>query len=485
MLPLNLLTSSSVTPQSLSELRPRTKPVEEKHAGADFAAYLVALAPAQKMEISTAQPGTQREELRGERSATPVSDALSAQPQKAGADAPLGSEISTEKTETKQIVKEPAAERENTASAKSEKTSAAKPARELLEALGIDIRKNIATVAAAHKTAAAKSTTQTTTALPTQHIVLQRGDKSQLAVVALNHLQKTPDIFLANSDGLRRLGEKLGMGFLSKVSEKLNEKHVKRAATPSIHPQAEKVEAKPQAIAFKGQKAGEREQGFAPESQSKYAKQSPLKNVSRETALTPPAASPLPEGEALKVKSLANETGQTRTQTPASSEIRLSDAVSHTRHSEIQRTAMENHSLQGMRGELTRQLNEIITRANVLVADQQNAQFSVKLYPRELGRMEIDLKLVDGEIRGKIVVESEDVKNEMQNFLQKDNNQSGAEQFDMNRIDIEVRSGNQHAQQGARTPESAELLQNLVTRAATNVYDAPLATSAQGNAIYA
>lgn len=479
MLPLNLLTSSSITPQTLSELRPRTKPVEEKHAGADFGAYLTALAPAQKIEISTAQPGTQREELRSERTAIPINDTTTVQPQKTGIDVPI------EKSETRQVAKETTTEHESAAPTKSEKAGVAKPARELLEALGIDIRKNIATVAAAQKKETTKPTTQTTTALPSQHIVLQRGDKSQLAVVALNQLQKTPDILLANSDGLRRLGEKLGMGFLSKVSEKLTEKHVKREATPGIHSQTEKTESKPQLIAFKGQKAGEREQSFAHEGQNKYAKQSHLKNVSRETALTPPTASLLPEGEGLKVKPLVSESVPPRAQLPTNAELRLSDAVAHVRHSEIQRTAMENHSLQGMRGELTRQLNEIITRANVLVADQQNAQFSVKLYPRELGRMEIDLKLVDGEIRGKIVVESEDVKNEMQNFLQKDHSESGAEQFDMNRIDIEVRSGSQNAQQGERTPENEQLLQNLVTRTATNAYDAPLVAPAQGNAIYA
>ena len=93
--------------------------------------------------------------------------------------------------------------------------------------------------------------------------------------------------------------------------------------------------------------------------------------------------------------------------------------------------------------------------------------------------------MVDGEIRGKIVVESEDVKNEMQNFLKNGDNQATGEQFDMNKIDIEVRNGNQNAQNPQRTPDADELLQNLVTRAAATTYGAAEASSTQGNALYA
>jgi flagellar hook-length control protein FliK len=179
-----------------------------------------------------------------------------------------------------------------------------------------------------------------------------------------------------------------------------------------------------------------------------------------------------------------HDTTTLRTQWNATptSEIRLSEAANSARAAENIRTAVENPML---RPELVRQFNEIITRAQVLVTDTQNAQFSVKLFPREIGRMEIDLKLVDGEIRGKIVVESEDVKNEMQNFLQNREQGGNAEQFDMNKIDIEVRSGNQNAQNPQQAPDTQELLQNLVTQSASAAYTAIESTTGQGNALYA
>lgn len=171
-----------------------------------------------------------------------------------------------------------------------------------------------------------------------------------------------------------------------------------------------------------------------------------------------------------------------QTTTTSTAELRLSDPASTARAADNIRTAVENPML---RPDLVRQFNEIISRAQVLVTDTQNAQFSVKLFPREIGRMEIDLRLIDGEIRGKIVVESEEVKNEMQNYLQNREQGSSAEQFDMNKIDIEVRSGNQNAQNPEQTPDTNELLQNLVTHSATAAYTAMETNANKGNALYA
>jgi hypothetical protein len=164
------------------------------------------------------------------------------------------------------------------------------------------------------------------------------------------------------------------------------------------------------------------------------------------------------------------------------SEIRLSEAANSARAAENIRTAVENPVL---RPDLVRQFNEIISRAQVLVTDTQNAHFNVRLYPRELGRMEIDLKLVDGVLRGKIVVESEDVKNEMQNFLQNREHGGSAEQFDMNQIHIEVRSGNRNAQNPQPAPDTEELLQKLLTQSASAAYSAVENTPFARNALYA
>jgi flagellar hook-length control protein FliK len=163
-------------------------------------------------------------------------------------------------------------------------------------------------------------------------------------------------------------------------------------------------------------------------------------------------------------------------------EVRLSESVSTVRAQDSVRSAVENPT---MRADMARQFSDIMARAQVLVTDSQNAQFSVKLYPRDLGRMQIDLKLIDGEIRGKIVVESEDVKNEMQNFLQNRDQQGSEQQLDLNRIDIEVRNGNQYAQNSQETADPDELLQNLVTRVATDAYEQTTSATSTAKGLYA
>jgi flagellar hook-length control protein FliK len=180
----------------------------------------------------------------------------------------------------------------------------------------------------------------------------------------------------------------------------------------------------------------------------------------------------------------AHESSTLRAQTnflPAS-EIRLAEVASVGRAAESMRSAVENPLL---RPELVRQFNEIISRAQVLITDTQNAQFSVRLFPREIGRLEIDLKLIEGEIRGKIVVESENVKNELENFLQNREHSGSSREFDLNKIDIEVRSGNQNAQNPQQAPDTQEVLQNLVTQAASEAYNTIESSRVLGNALYA
>ena len=77
------------------------------------------------------------------------------------------------------------------------------------------------------------------------------------------------------------------------------------------------------------------------------------------------------------------------------------------------------------------------------------------------------------------------MKNEMQNFLQQRDASGSEQQLDLNRIDIEVRNGNQNAQNPERTPDAESVIQNLVTRAATSAYEQGESATASGSVLYA
>lgn len=483
MLSLNSLSSSNEA-RIAAEAKPKGRTPEEQKPQADFAAYMAVLSQPVKADapqhITTKASDAQVAEKPAIQNTSAPSQATEApqlNAQKAGHEA-----VNEQNPNTPPENKDTKAEKE-VAEVKGAKPQPIRSEKELLETLGLLSKKSgvSSTEGVQRKKAAAEEITSTSTA---QKAVVVKNDKAQSAATTLQQLQKTPDLILANAEGLKKLGEKLGLAFLGKVNEKLGEKQLK-AETTQTHTKADiRAELLTQTTTAKVQKAGDgqQEQNTGFQNSQKSPKGTPVKIVSRETLAADTAEKPAPLGGSdLKPVSLP-ETATGRLNTAAQVETRLAESVASVRASENIRSAVENPM---MRADLVRQFNEVMGRAQVLVADSQNAQFSVKLFPRDLGRMEIDLKMVDGEIRGKIVVENEDVKNEMQNFLQQRENSASEQQIDLNRIDIEVRSGNQHAQNPDRTPDAESIIQNLVTRAAANAYEAAESTSQGGSALYA
>ncbi|MFO1479274.1 MAG: hypothetical protein U1F40_03630 [Turneriella sp.] len=488
MLSLNTLNenSASLRPQ---EPKARPRQAEERNQQADFQSYLVsALQQQPRAELPREQVTPRQEQAVAERppshaaqtsrAESPADSQVAPPAQKAGHEAPRDGETTANTTD--KIQKEQA-------EPKSRAVTVTRSDRELLEALGLINRKTeiaekkpaVGTLRAAMDATALRQPQKTE-----KKPVVFKGESP---THTLTVLEKTPDLVLMSSDGLKKLGEKLGLSLLGKVHEKLSEKNRPNELTQQTVRAEIRSESPQPMVQQKSQKAGAGDhESSADHQQSRGSRQAAVKNVSRETSATEAPVS-LRQAQAdniAMVNPSNHDTTVLRTQSNAipTSEIRLSEAANSARAAENIRTAVENPMV---RPDLVRQFNEIISRAQVLVTDTQNAQFSVKLFPREIGRMEIDLKLVDGEIRGKIVVESEDVKNEMQNFLQNREQGGNAEQFDMNKIDIEVRSGNQNAQNPQQAPDTQELLQNLVTQSASAAYSAIESTTGQGNALYA
>lgn len=477
MLSLKTLTEN---PASLRapEPAPRPRSTDEKQHS-DFHSYL-AVAVEQHTPNHVEKTNEQRTETpRKEQSVaeTPrAGDTIT--PQKAGHDDAL-----TESDGRAQHAEKFGHEAKNTPEEKPKIATIRQGERELLEALGLIRNKNdgsSTTTGALRSAANAMAARGISTHAPKLTAV-----KGETPTHTLTLLEKSPDLVLMGHDGLKKLGEKLGLSLLSKVSEKLNEKNRAQENTVTANGRTEARSEVMTTMAARAQKAGERESESRAEIPAKAMRPMPARTVSRETTTTTQenllSQNPA-RGEQLLGPANPEPAAARNAAIVSQGEFRLYDAASSTRPAENARTAVENPTL---RPELVRQFNEIISRAQVLINDAQNAQFSVRLFPREIGRMEIDLKLIDGEIRGKIVVESEEVKSEMQNFLQNSNDNSGAEKYDLNKIDIEVRSGNRNAQNSQQPPDTEELLQNLVTRTASAVYNSVESTTLQGNALYA
>jgi flagellar hook-length control protein FliK len=71
----------------------------------------------------------------------------------------------------------------------------------------------------------------------------------------------------------------------------------------------------------------------------------------------------------------------------------------------------ETPDLKGKTPEFRQNLQEIIDKARITVRDSRNGNFSVKLYPRELGNVNVNLSLDHGTITARFVVDSEEAKN--------------------------------------------------------------------------
>lgn len=490
MLSLNSIPDKKTEVRELAAARPRGQAIEEREARPDFQAMVVAAVQPAKPDLHPTHSVETRE---SQQYTAPKSETSSP----AGTNNSTG-DIKGDAIVTPKAGHEAAKADPGDAEAKLKKpvneAAAAEPGQpkrashDMLQALGL------ATMTARTTTAKAAQATQTTQASQQSSGSLSaaarlQAVRTQTATTTLNILQKAPDAILIQNDGLKRLSEKIGIGFLSKFAEKLNERPQRAENGLQVRSEISR-ETLNQTSTPLANKAGHNNSRSESDADSKNNQRGQrgqtLRSVSRETSTNEGAATlrQTQADQTVTTNPANHESSGQRLHQPtfATDNRTLTEAAAGARATDSMRAAVENPLL---RPELVRQFNEVMTRAQVMVTDAENARFSVKLFPRELGRMEIDLKLVDGEMRGKIVVENEEVKTEMQNFLQNRENQQGEEAADLSKVSIEVRSESQNAQTSDRTADNTELLQNLVTRSASVLYEAVDVPQQKGNALYA
>jgi len=286
----------------------------------------------------------------------------------------------------------------------------------------------------------------------------------------LSHAQATlkevniqPNAVLERNHGLKRLMEELGLlhpRFAAKKIETANKAGHRTEIESADNKNNSKLGAQ-HATAKTGDGSKNQDQSSfnSSKDEGKYTKPA-NKIVSRETSLTPPSLASEPNG-ALGGK---GEAGAKISQPidPQRNDDFAPKPVVLTQRSmtELARANIDAPALSSM---LRQQLDEIMSRAHIQIADTQNANFSVKLNPKDLGRVDLDLRLRDGELTGKIVVESEAVRQEMQNFLN-DSNSNPDFKGDFRNIDVEVRPEQQNARENQREKNADPILPDLVTR---------------------
>ncbi len=63
--------------------------------------------------------------------------------------------------------------------------------------------------------------------------------------------------------------------------------------------------------------------------------------------------------------------------------------------------------------DFSKNLDAIINRAKITVRDNKNARFTVNLYPRDLGSLNMSLSLENGVVHGKFIVDSDEARNSL------------------------------------------------------------------------
>ena len=64
-----------------------------------------------------------------------------------------------------------------------------------------------------------------------------------------------------------------------------------------------------------------------------------------------------------------------------------------------------------------RQFQSILDQAKITVKDGRNGSFNVRLYPESLGKVNVNLKLEDGVLAGRFLVDNNDAKEALQNNI--------------------------------------------------------------------
>ncbi|MDH5718525.1 MAG: flagellar hook-length control protein FliK [Spirochaetia bacterium] len=108
---------------------------------------------------------------------------------------------------------------------------------------------------------------------------------------------------------------------------------------------------------------------------------------------------------------------------------------------------VQNDMFSPARLNLQQQLDSILSQAKVQIKENGNANLSATLYPKELGKVNVKLFLIDGTIQGQMTVDNETVQKEIISRLDKAFENLKQDGFEISNFHVNVRSDNSNEAQ--------------------------------------
>ena len=120
--------------------------------------------------------------------------------------------------------------------------------------------------------------------------------------------------------------------------------------------------------------------------------------------------SELPEGLQLKEKLTGDDSGSRKGAGYGSDSSRDHSQLAGGRTDSVLRQGPERAGSLSRMPEFRQSLQEIIDKARITVKDSRNGSFTVRLFPRDLGNVNISLVLENGVVNGRFLVDNNDAK---------------------------------------------------------------------------
>jgi len=104
------------------------------------------------------------------------------------------------------------------------------------------------------------------------------------------------------------------------------------------------------------------------------------------------------------------------------------------------------------------QFDQMLQNARILVKANGNASLTTQLYPKELGKISINLSITDGKLKGKLTVESESVKKELSDKITQLLNDLKDDGYLVENLDVNVQPESYQQFSKSFYPASANIL---------------------------
>lgn len=131
------------------------------------------------------------------------------------------------------------------------------------------------------------------------------------------------------------------------------------------------------------------------------------------------------------------------TQSSSQHDTDAEQPVSHLKDAGSNRPALTAEKLMPeVRQNIREQIDRVMQRARIQVQQNGNARMSINLYPKEFGRIQVHLTMVDGALQGRMTVDNELIQKEIQDKMNRLADEFREMGMDVESFTVDVRSEN-------------------------------------------